>query len=279
MIFMNRFIRKLFLGLDAVLGSVLFSFRSKAPICSADSISCDVPVYTYKVVNIYPHDKTAFTQGLVFEDGILYEGTGLAGQSTLRRIELETGNILQIHRLPAQFFGEGITVYGNTIIQLTMQSKVGFVYDKASFEILETFTYQTEGWGITYDGRRLIRSDGTSALHFLDPETFEEIDRLEVFNSRGPVDRINDLQYVRGEIFANIWKTDRIARISPQTGQVIAWVDLKGLLSPKERCTPNDWRRDHDVLNGIAFDAKNDRLFVTGKLWPRLFEIELIPLE
>jgi glutamine cyclotransferase len=229
-----------------------------------------IPVYSYNIVNTYPHDPDAFTQGLVFEDGVLYEGTGLLGHSTLRRVELETGAILQIRELPDQFFGEGITIYGNEVIQLTWRSNVGFVYDKNSFELLQEFNYSTEGWGITHDGEHLIMSDGTSTLHFLDPQTFEEISQLAVFDNDGPVTRLNELEYVRGEIYANVWQTDRIARIAPGTGRVIGWIDLEELLSEEDRNEPVD------VLNGIAYDVNTDRLFVTGKLWPKLFEIELI---
>jgi glutamine cyclotransferase len=207
---------------------------------------------------------------LVFEDGVLYEGTGLNGRSTLRRVELETGEVLQIHELPAQFFGEGVTVYGNDIIQLTWQSHVGFVYDRDSFELLQEFNYSTQGWGITHDGERLIMSDGTATLYFLDPETFEEIGRVGVYDNDGSVNRLNELEYVQGEIYANVWQTNCIARIDPQTGQVVGWMELKGLLTPEDRGEPVD------VLNGIAYDAENARLFVTGKLWPKLFEIELI---
>jgi glutamine cyclotransferase len=233
-------------------------------------ISNVVPVYSYNVVNTYPHDRDAFTQGLVFEDGVLYEGTGLNGRSTLRRVELETGNVLQSHGLPDQFFGEGITVYGNKIIQLTYQAHVGFVYDKDSFELLREFNYSTQGWGITHDGERLIMSDGTSTLYFLDPETFEEVGRVEVYDKNDSVSRLNELEYVQGEIYANVWQTNRIARIDPQTGQVVGWIDLKWLLILEDRSKPVD------VLNGIAYDEENERLFVTGKLWPDLFEIELI---
>jgi glutamine cyclotransferase len=207
---------------------------------------------------------------LVFEEGVLYEGTGLNGRSTLRRVELETGEVLQIHELPAQFFGEGVTVYGNDIIQLTWRSHVGFVYDRDSFELLQEFNYSTQGWGITHDGERLIMSDGTATLYFLDPETFEEIGRVGVYDNDGSVNRLNELEYVQGEIYANVWQTNCIARIDPQTGQVVGWIELKGLLTPEDRGEPVD------VLNGIAYDAENARLFVTGKLWPKLFEIELI---
>ena len=265
---MSRLFRIFFLGLLAALGAVL--------ILSCSATLDVVPDYTYRVVNTYPHDRNAFTQGLVFENGVLYEGTGLKGRSTLRRVELETGDVLQIRELPDQFFGEGVTIYGDRIIQLTYQSNVGFVYDKESFELLREFNYPIdipEGWGITHDGNRLIMSDGTSILHFLDPETFEEIGRIEVVDKGSPVTRLNELEYVQGEVYANVWKTDLIARIAPQTGEVTGWIDLKGLLSPEDRSQPVD------VLNGIAYDAENDRLFVTGKMWPKLFEIELIPLE
>jgi glutamine cyclotransferase len=257
---MNRRLKIFIVGLFALLGAA-FVFS-----CNLDAI----PVYSYNIVNIYPHDRDAFTEGLVFEDGFLYEGTGLYGNSSLRKVELETGEILQIYELPAQFFGEGITIYGDKIIQLTGQSNIGFVYDKNSFGLLQEFNYSTEGWGITHDGERLIMSDGTSTLHFLDPQTFEEIGHLEVFDNDGPVIRLNELEYVQGEIYANVWQTDRIAIIAPETGRVIGWVDLAGLLTAEDHSEPVD------VLNGIAYDANTDRLFVTGKWWPKLFEIELI---
>jgi glutamine cyclotransferase len=229
--------------------------------------------FTYEVVNAYPHDRGAFTQGLVFENGVLYEGTGLHGRSSLRRVDLASGDVLQIRKLPDQLWGEGITIFSERIIQLTWQSGVGFAYDQNNLELLEEFHYPTEGWGITHDGERLIMSDGTSTLRFWNPETFEEIGRIEVRDEDGPVTRLNELEVVQGEIYANVWQTDRIARIAPDTGDVISWIDLAGLLSAADRSEPVD------VLNGIAYDAENDRLFVTGKLWPRLFEIELIPLE
>ncbi len=232
------------------------------------SIKEDTPSYTYRIINIYPHDNNAFTQGLVIEDGILYESTGLYGKSTLRKVELETGEIIQIHDLEDQYFGEGITIFEDRIIQLTWESHLGFVYKKDNFELIREFNYPTEGWGITHDGERLIMSDGSAKLYFLDPDTFEEIGRIQVYDSNGPVTKLNELEYVNGKVFANVWETDRIAKIEPITGEVIEWIDLKGLLSSKE----ND---DADVLNGIAYDVENDRLFVTGKLWPKLFEIEL----
>lgn len=228
-----------------------------------------IPVYSYKIVQAYPHDPLAFTQGLVYEDGVLYEGTGLYGQSTLRMVELETGNILKLRRLAPQYFGEGITLWKDKIVQLTWQEKTGFVYDKASFELLQEFSYETEGWGITHDGQKLIMSDGSANLYFLDPETLQEIGRVTVKENDKPVVRLNELEFIKGKVYANIWQTDRIAIISLETGHVEAWLDLAGLLRPEDRTG------SEDVLNGIAYDAQGDRLFVTGKLWPKLFHIEL----
>ena len=264
---MNRFIKISVIGLLALTGVFfIYHYSNLEPSANSNVI----PVYTYKVVNTYPHDRSAFTEGLVFEDGVLYEGTGLRGYSNLRRVKLETGEILQIRELSSQFFGEGVTLYGNKIIQLTWQSHIGFIYDKHSFKLVQEFNYPDEGWGITHDGKHLIMSDGTATLHFLDPETFEEISQIEVSANNTPVTRINELEYIQGEIYANIWQTERIARIDPLTGQVIGWIDLKGILSPE------DDSETVDVLNGIAYDPKNSRLFVTGKFWPKLFEIELI---
>lgn len=227
--------------------------------------------YTYDVVAAYPHDKNAFTQGLVFEDGVLYESTGLYNYSTLRRVELETGKILQLYSLPNQFFGEGITIFNDRIIQLTWQSNKGFVYDKNSFDLLQEFDYPTEGWGLTCDGNQLIMSDGTATLRFLDPKTFEATGQIEVHDNV-PVTRLNELEYIRGEIYANIWQEDKIVIINPQTGQVNGWIDLSGMQDLENRDAS-------DVLNGIAYDAQENRLFVTGKRWSQLFEIKLIPLD
>ena len=235
-----------------------------------------VPVYTYEIVSAYPHDSDAFTQGLVFHEGVLYEGTGRRGRSTLRKVALESGEVLQLQALPDEVFGEGIAIFGDRIIQLTWQARVGFVYDVhegSSFKLVREFHYPTEGWGITHDGQRLIVSDGTSTLYFWDPESLEETGRIEVIGENGPVVKLNELEYVAGEVYANVWQTDRIARIDPRTGQVTGWIDLEGLLDPADQSEPAG------VLNGIAYDAEGDRLFVTGKLWPKLFEIELIPLE
>ena len=224
-------------------------------------------VYPYRVIRSYPHDRQAFTQGLVYEDGFFYEGTGLHGRSSLRKVNPTSGRILKETRLEKSHFGEGITVFGNRIVQLTWLSHVGFVYDKTSFRLLNTFTYPREGWGVTHDGERLIMSDGTSVLHFLDPKDFREVAVLGVHDERGPVTGLNELEYVQGVIYANVWPTDRIAIINPRTGRVDAWMDLKGLLGKTDS-------QGVDVLNGIAYDAGGDRLFVTGKLWPKVFEIQ-----
>ena len=241
---------------------------------SANSTGSDVvPVYTYRIINTYPHDRNAFTQGLFFENGLLYEGTGLYKRSTLRKVELETGNVVQLFEMPEQYFGEGITIFEDRIIQLTWRAKEGFVYDKESFELLRNFDYPTEGWGITHDGKQLIMSDGTANLYLLDPETFVETGRIQVSDAGGPVSRLNELEYINGEIYANIWQSNRIARISPHTGEVVGWIDLQGLLSPEDKT------KAVDVLNGIAYDAVDERLFVTGKLWPKLFEIALVVSE
>jgi glutaminyl-peptide cyclotransferase len=224
-------------------------------------------VSPYRVIRSYPHDRQAFTQGLVFEGGFFYEGTGLRGRSSLRKVDPVSGRILKEISLEPSHFGEGITVFGDRIVQLTWLSHLGFVYDKASFRLLKTFAYPQEGWGITHDGERLIRSDGTSILHFLDPNDFREVATVGVHDERGPVTGLNELEYVQGVIYANVWPTDRIAVIHPRTGRVEAWMDLKGLLGKTDS-------RGADVLNGIAYDARGDRLFVTGKLWPKVFEIQ-----
>jgi len=226
-------------------------------------------LYGYQVVRSYPHDHEAFTQGLQYLDGVFYEGTGLNGRSSIRRVELETGKVLQRRDVPQQHFGEGITVFKSDLIELTWQTHVAFVYDHTSFEPKKQFSYPGEGWGLTHDGASLIMSDGTDELRYLDPATFAEKRRLKVTASGAPLRNLNELEYVKGEIFANIWQTDYVARISPSTGKVTAYIDLRGLLAPSERSGT-------DVLNGIAYDEAHDRLFVTGKLWPKVFEIKLV---
>lgn len=229
-----------------------------------------IPVYGYEVVDTYPHDTDAFTQGLAFDNGTLYESTGIKGRSTVRKVDLKTGKVLKSHKLQDKYFGEGIAIVGSRIIQLTWRSRKGFVYSKNTFEVINSFSYTTEGWGITYDGRNLIMSDGSATLYFLNPESFHEVGRLEVYDDKGAVSKLNELEYVNGEIMANVWGTDRIARIDPVTGRVTAWIELEGLLSAGDK-------KNGDVLNGIAYDSGGDRLFVTGKLWPRIFEIRLVP--
>jgi glutamine cyclotransferase len=229
--------------------------------------------YRHKIVNVYPHDSRAFTQGLVFDNGSLYEGTGRRGESTLRKVELETGTVIKKYRLPSRYFGEGVTLWNDTLIQLTYQSKIGFVYDKEGFSLKMSFTYPTEGWGLTHDGTHLIMSDGTATLHFLDPATFEEVKRIEVRDNDTPVMRLNELEYIQGTVYANVWPTSRIVMISPESGQVVGRLDLDGLLSDEGFYQPVG------VLNGIAYDTENDRYFVTGKYWPKLFEIELVEVQ
>ncbi len=224
--------------------------------------------YTYEIVNVYPHDPEAFTQGLIMDEGVLYEGTGLWDSSSLRRIDLETGDILQMKPLPNGFFGEGITVSSDKIIQLTWKSQKGFVYDKQSFDLLEEFSYSTEGWGLTTDGTQLIMSDGSANLYFLDPETFEVARQVKVFNGTSPVIRLNELEYINGDVYANVWLTNKIAIINPSSGQVKGWLDLTGIYASETSNSDN-------VLNGIAYDAEGDRLFVTGKKWSQLFQIKL----
>ena len=239
-----------------------------------DIANAEAPIeptfYSYRVVNKYPHDKTAFTQGLFFEDGDLYESTGQHGASTLRRVALETGETLKSVALSDDFFGEGSVGWSGKIVVLTWRSGGGFVFDRNTFEKTRDFTYDGEGWGLTHDGERLIMSDGTPELRFLDPETLEETGRLSVTFRGKPLRHINELEWVNGEIFANVWHSNAIVRIDPATGVVTGVIDLRGLLADEEIAA------GVDVLNGVAYDAENDRLFVTGKNWPALFEIEII---
>jgi glutaminyl-peptide cyclotransferase len=228
------------------------------------------PVYGYRIVHVYPHDPGAFTQGLEYHDGFLYEGTGLKGRSTLRKVELESGKVLQEIELDPRYFGEGITLLDQRIFELTWQSHRGFVYNRTTFQQTRDFDYPGEGWGLANDGRRIFMSDGTSEIRFWNPATLQETGRVQVHDGSEPVASLNELEYVRGEIYANVWQSDRIARISTIDGHVTGWIDLSGLLSPSELAA------GPDVLNGIAYDSVHDRLFVTGKLWPKLFEIQLI---
>jgi glutaminyl-peptide cyclotransferase len=235
------------------------------------SVPAEPPTYTFSVVNQWPHDPGAFTEGLVYDQGTLWESTGLNGASSLRKVDLQTGQMLESRALPAEYFGEGLTLFGGKLIQLTWQTQIGFVYDPGCFCPERTFTYDGEGWGLTHDDHSLIMSDGTERIRFLDPQTFAVVNTISVFDHGQPLTNINELEYVNGEIYANIWQTDRIVRIDPTSGAILGWIDLTGLLP----------QADHgptvDVLNGIAYDDATGRLFVTGKNWPELFQIALVP--
>ncbi len=228
----------------------------------------DVPTYGVEIVGNRPHDPDAFTQGLVFHDGTLYESTGLHGRSSVRRVDLETGRVLSRRSVPRPYFAEGLTIFQGRVVQLTWQSQKGFVYD-LGLRLTREFAYTGEGWGLTHDGASLIMSDGTPRLRFLDPVTFAVRRVLDVTDAGRPVESLNELEFVRGEVYANVWPTDWIVRIDPVSGRVVSRVDLTGLLAPHER------RGTEDVANGIAYDASADRLFLTGKLWPRLYEVRL----
>lgn len=227
---------------------------------------------TYKVVSVYPHDDQAYTQGLIVRNGFLYESTGLSGRSSLRKVKLETGQVLQQRSVPSAYFAEGLTEWHGELVQLTWQSHVAFAYNLATFAPTRTFEYSGEGWGLTQDGTSLILSDGSATLRFLDPATFRETRRVTFSDGGMPVTQLNELEFIAGEIFANVWHSNRIARIAPDTGHVNGWVDLTGLMSSSFRLDPEA------VLNGIAYDATSKRLFVTGKLWPKLFEIQIVPI-
>ena len=276
---MGRYIAKIrsCCGCAIFLGACFFVACNQTvapPIPGADSSASEAAlpaVYSYLVVNTYLHDPNAFTQGLVFEDGIFYEGTGQYGASDIRKVALRTGEVLAEKRLAEQYFGEGIAVFGDRLYQLTWKAGICFVYDKNTFALQTQFSYPTEGWGLTHDGEKLLMSDGTNIIYFRHPDTFEELGRIEVTDIAGPVHYLNELEYIEGQLFANVWRTDRIVRIDPKTGAVTGWIDLTGLLPAADRS-----RYRVDVLNGIAYDARADRLFVTGKWWPKVFEIRLV---
>lgn len=250
--------------------SALMAASAAMKVGAQSAAAPTIPVFGYQVEHVYPHDPDAFTQGLQYLDGVFYEGTGLNGRSSIRKVKIETGEVLQKRDVPQEHFGEGITVWKSQLIELTWKSRVAFVYDKATFEPKARFAYQGEGWGLTHDGTNLIMSDGSDELRVLDPSTFAERRRIRVTANGAPVRNLNELEYVKNEILANIWQTDYVARIAPATGHVNGYIDLRGLLTPQERART-------DVLNGIAYDAKGDRLFVTGKLWPKVFEIKIVP--
>ncbi|WP_426701214.1 glutaminyl-peptide cyclotransferase [Rhodanobacter sp. Col0626] len=239
--------------------------------CSATSTAA-IPVYGYKIVHVYPHDTGAYTEGLFYKDGYLYESTGRAGESTVRKVELKTGETVQRHNLPSRYFGEGIVDWKDKLVQLTWQSQTGFVYDLATFKPQRTFSYPGEGWALTRDAKHLYMSDGSAVLRVLDPVSLATTGSIMVTADGEPVTNLNELEWVKGQLYANIWLTNRIARIDPVSGHVVGWIDLSGLFDISQMPDPGN-----DVLNGIAYDAAHDRLFVTGKRWPKLFEIKLVP--
>jgi glutamine cyclotransferase len=268
---MNRKFLRLVIPFLQVL-FLLIAFRSILLGQTSHQASPHLPrEYAFAIVAAYPHDTNAFTQGLAYRDGFLYEGTGREGKSSLRKVRLETGEIVQQVNLEPDLFGEGITLLKDKVIQLTWKSEIGFVYDLNNFHLLRRFSYSGEGWGLATNGRELFLSDGTPEIRVLDGETFQEKRRLKVHDGSTPVDQLNELEFVEGEIFANVWHSNRVARISPETGDVVGWIDLTGLLGPMYRLEPEA------VLNGIAYDPVRKRLFVTGKLWPRVFEVRLTP--
>jgi glutamine cyclotransferase len=260
----------------AAVISTLFFFLLSATLFfgwlndNDQTVSPEIPHYTFKVINTYPHDPNAFTEGLVYLDGFLYESTGLKGASTLRRVDLPSGRVLEEISLDPEYFGEGLAIYNDTIVQLTWQSHLGFLYSKEHLSLVGNFSYPTEGWGLTFDGELLIMSNGSDYLRFLDPLTFQLIREVQVNDGNISIREINELEYVNGDIYANIFQQREIAIINPQTGKVKGWIDLSGL----QGASGND---PEAVLNGIAFDAIHDRLFVTGKDWPNLYEIKLLP--
>jgi glutamine cyclotransferase len=226
--------------------------------------------WSYQIINIYPHDRQAYTQGLVYEDGYMYEGTGQRGKSSLRKIKPETGDLLASLNLPPDLFGEGVCIFKDEIIQLTWTSGIGFVYDKDSFKFLNRFRYNTQGWGLTTNGKDLLMSDGTEKIHLIEPKYFTEFSSIEVYDQNGPLRNLNELELIDGKLYANIYTTDKVAVIDPDTGKVLAYINFTGLLEKR------DLRPDTDVLNGIAYDKDHDRLFVTGKNWPKLFEVKIV---
>lgn len=237
---------------------------------SAPADSSTTPNIAYRLIAGYPHDPEAYTQGLFYSDGKLYEGTGVRGRSSLRRVDLVTGKVEAIYHLPGHLFGEGIADVGNEIYQLTWQSHIGYVYDKSSFKPLRSFLYPTEGWGLTYDGKHLILSDGTATVRFHDPDTFTEQRQVQVRDKKGPVTHLNELEFIRGYLYANVWQQNRILKIDPEDGKVIGEIDLSPLVQ-ELKLTGN-----RNAANGIAYDHDKDRLFVTGKMWPKVFEIQLL---
>lgn len=266
------------LAVAASAGFLIFASMRSEPVGQSDGVGVNKPIaasdgraqqISYEVVNSYPHDPASFTQGLLWRGGGFYESTGQYGQSKLRRLEFPSGKVLKEISLPPELFGEGLALVEGRLIQLTWKSHRGFVYDLETFRLLQEFSYDTEGWGLTYDGKNLILSDGGSDLFYLDPQTFKPVRKLAVRMNGQPIRELNELEFIDAEIWANVWQTDLILRIDPSTGQVTSFLDLKGILAPSDKTG------SEDVLNGIAYDAEHKRIFVTGKLWPRIFEIKL----
>jgi glutamine cyclotransferase len=271
-------VRRLFVFAGMLLGIVAIraiGFTASAQVPQPPDFerllrSSNLPLYGYTIVNTYPHDRDAFTEGLFYQDGFLYESTGLEGRSSIRKVKLETGEVVQRKDIEDKYFGEGIVTWGSELFELTYTTGIGFVYDRQTFTRKRSFTYQGEGWAFTKDAQGLVMSDGSDMLRFLDPATLKERKpRLRVTAGGLPVKNVNELEFVKGEILSNVWMTDYIARINPDNGRVAGWVDLSTLLSGRDRVGA-------DVLNGIAYDEARDRLFVTGKLWPKLFEIKIV---
>jgi glutamine cyclotransferase len=259
--------------LTCLLLIIIIFLSLSAQSCSNNATNTNnntTPILSYEIINIYPHDSEAFTQGLIWDDGYLYESTGLYGSSSLRQVELKTGKTIKNIPLADNYFAEGITIFDDKIFLLTWREQTGFIYHQDTLKLIGTFSYSYEGWGITTDGEYLIVSEGTPVLHFLDPETLQEIKQIHVHDGLFLVKWINELEYIEGYIYANIWQTDRIAIIDPDTGKVVSWLDLYGILDSVQ------YNKNVDVLNGIAYDAENNRLFVTGKLWPAIFEIKML---
>jgi glutamine cyclotransferase len=260
---------------ESMLASAAYTLRRVAAFTAISAAfaagALAAPVSSYRIVAQFPHSTASYTEGFFYRDGLFYEGTGLKGSSAILVIEPETGKVVQRRDLPPEFFGEGIIDWGHEIYEWTWQSHICFVYDRFSLRPAGQFTYSGEGWGMTRTAKAIITSDGSSTLRFRDPKTFKEIRHIVVKDGRYPVQQLNELEYVKGEIYANIWHSDRIARISPKDGHVLGWIDLTGLMPASRR--PND----ESVLNGIAYDAEHDRLFVTGKQWPVIFEIQIVP--
>jgi glutamine cyclotransferase len=280
--------RPTFRSFGALIGSAIscaaLLLVTSAAACSGDAPAADVksaaaatgtasartPTYTFDVVRSYPHDISAYTEGLLWHDGHLFESTGEKTKSNIREVDLQTGRVIRQHELTdTSLFGEGIVIFGDNLYELTWQSHVGFIYDWKTFTQKSKFTYEGEGWALTTDGTSLIMSNGTSVINFRDPKTFAVTRSLNVTDHDVPVSKLNELEWIKGEIWANVWESDQIVRIDPATGHVVGWIDLAGILSPMDR------NGKEDVLNGIAYDATGDRIFVTGKNWSKLFEIKL----